>query len=120
MGTYVDRQLRALHDVQVLLSRHKRAAIVDMNEEAQSEVSFVRFFGTKVKTIRWSHRMDLVGLMLLGNHNGIVIVRGPDGLRRVRPVDVNNGTITVLSRELVLKERDSLTHLRRGLLNWVK
>lgn len=120
MGAHVDRQLRALHDLQRLLARRQHAPIVDMNEEAQSEVSFVRFFGTKVKTIRWSHRLDLVGLMLLGNHNGIVIVRGSDGLRRVRPVDVNNGAITVLSRELVLKERDSLTHLRRGLLNWVK
>lgn len=120
MGAYVDRQLRALHDVQNLLARRRRAAIVDMNEEAQSEVSFVRFFGTKVKKIRWSHRLDLVGLMLLGNYNGIEIIRGADGLRRVRAVDVSGDKIIVLNRELVLKERDSLVHLRRGLLNWVK
>lgn len=120
MGAYVDRQIRALRDVQNLLSRHRHAQIVDMREEASSEIAFVRFFGAKVKQVRWSHRLDLVGLMLLGYHNGIEIVRGPDGKRRVRAVDVSNGTVKALNRELVLKDRDSLVHLRRGLLNWVK
>lgn len=120
MGAYVDRQLRVLRDMQILVSRNRRAPIKDMKEEAMSEISFVRFFGTKVKQIRWSHRLDLVGLQLLGYHNGIEIIRGADGLRRVRAVDVSNGTITVLDREVILKERDSLVNLRRGLLNWVK
>lgn len=115
------RRIQALMDVQRLVSRHRRVGIVDMDEEALSEEQFVRSFGTKVKKVRLSHRLDMVGLLIVGQFNGIWITRGEDSKRRVRAVDVDaDGKIHVLNRVLVLNNKDSLSNLQRGLLNWVK
>lgn len=116
-----DRCIQTLRDIERLVGRHRRAGVVNMDEEALSEEQFVRSFGTKVKKVRLSKRLDMVGLLVVGRFNGIWVTRGDDGKRRVRAVDVDaDGKIHVLNRVLVLNNKDSLSNLQRGLLNWVK
>lgn len=116
----IDRRLQALRDIKLLQARHKRRGVEDMDEESMTEPQFVRAFGTKVKIVHLSHRLDMVGLMIAGRFNGILITRGGDKQRRVRAVDIIDGKMHVTQRFLVLKDKDSLSNLQRGLLNWVQ
>lgn len=116
----IERQLQTLRDIQKLQARHKREGIEHMDEESMSEIAFVRAFGTKVKLVRWSNRLDMVGLILAGRFNGIWITRGADHKRRVRAVDIVDGKLSVTHRFLLLKDKDSLSNLQKGLLNWVQ
>lgn len=118
--SYIQRQLEGLRDLGILLSRNKRQGTQNMDEESMTEQQFIRSFGTKVKGVRLSKRLDMVGLMILGKHVGIWITRGPDHRRRVRAVDIIDGKIHITNRFLVLKDKDSLSNLQRGLLNWVQ
>lgn len=116
----IDRALQALRDIQKLKARHVCRDDSPENEEALTEQQFVRAFGTKVKTVRLSKRRDMVGLIVSGTHNGIWITRGADKKRRVRAVDIVDGKLHVTSRFLVLNNKDSLSNIQRGLLNWVQ
>lgn len=117
---YIQRQLDGLRDIGILLTRNKRPGIKHMDEESMTEQQFIRSFGTKVKGVRLSKRLDMVGLIILGQHVGIWITRGADNKRRVRAVDVVDGKMRVTPRFLILKDKDSLSNLQRGLLNWVQ
>lgn len=119
MGTMINRQLQALSDLQRLLTRRRQPDSSSQVEESLTEEDFIRFFGTKVKKVRKSGRADLVGLVIVGQHNGIWITRGSDGKRRVRAVDVDGNGIHPLNRFVVLRDQFSLRNLRAGLLNWV-
>lgn len=116
----IDEAIQTLRDIKKLMSRHAKPGVVNMNEEALTEQQFVRGFGTKVKAVRWSGRLDMVGLTVLGKNTGICITRGPDGKRRVRAIDVIDGKMHVTTRYLLLKDKDSLSNLQRGLLNWIQ
>lgn len=116
----IDRKIQTLRDIQRLQARHKRASDVVVEEESMTETAFVRAFGTKVKIVHWSRRTDMVGLMLAGRFTGIWITRGADKQRRVRAVDIVDGKMRITSRFLVLKDKDSLSRLQRGLFNWVQ
>lgn len=118
---YIQRQLDGLRDLKILLGRNKRSGVTNPDEEALTEQEFVRSFGTKVKAVRLSNRLDMVGLILLGSNTGIWITRGAkDGLRRVRAVDVVDGKVHPTARYLLLRHKDSLSNLRQGLLRWIQ
>lgn len=120
MAGYIQRQLGSLHELSILLNRNKRRVPDIVDEESMTEQQFVRSFGTKVKSVRWSKRKDMVGLVVLGLHVGIWITRGTDNLRRVRAVNVVDGKMQITKRFLLLSDRDSLSNLQKGLLNWVQ
>lgn len=115
-----DVKLKALLDYKRLLTRNKRDGVVDVDKEPMTEAQFVRGFGTKVRQVRWSRRIDMVGLILLGKNTGIWITRGPNNLRRVRVLNVADGKMQATQRFLELKSGDSLSNLQPGLLNWVQ
>lgn len=90
-------------------------------KEQFTEREFVRKFGTKVCKVRWSNRGDMVGLLVLGKTSGIWITRdAKTGLRYARLINIEDYSMTVTDRKLLLRHSDSLTYLWRGLLNWIK
>ena len=112
------------NDLQKLEARSKKlhAERPDFKlAEAVSERQFVRMFGTKVRKVRYSNRPDFVGLMVVGDNIGFLIVKDAKGNRKARLVNVENDNRVVLTnRYLGLRHNDSLTNLWRGLLNYVQ
>lgn len=116
----IDRIERALHDIRILKSRNAKPLHHEPKEPI-SERDFVRKFGTKVKKVRWSGRGDMVGLLVVGNTSGFWITRdSKTGLRHVHILDAQDNIITPTSRRFLLKNSDSLSHMQRGLLNFVR
>jgi len=120
MGIVIDRIEQTLKDIEKLKSRNQRPTVCHTQHEAVSERDFVRKFGTKVASVRYSGRADMVGLIVAGRESGIWITRDKNGQRWCRCIDVKNGQMHVTERKLMLRDRDSLTFLWRGLLNWIK
>ena len=111
---------RTLSDIAKLKARNARPEHHEPKEQV-TEREFVRKFGTKVRKVRWSNRGDMVGLLVLGETSGIWITRdAKTGLRYARLINVEDYNMTVTDRKLLLRHSDSLTHLWRGLLNWIK
>jgi hypothetical protein len=119
------KMLRALvHDLDRLAKRHADvvARTPDFsNKEALAERDFVRMFGTKVRKVRYSNRADFVGLLVVGDNVGFLIVKDKAGERKARLVNIRTDNSMVLTkRYLPLRNNDSLSNLQRGLLNYVQ
>lgn len=119
MGAYIDRIEQTLLDIAKLKARNAAPVVCHTQHEGVSERELVRKFGTKVAHVRYSNRQDMVGLIVAGKSSGIWITRDKDGQRWCRLLDIDNGQMSVTHRKLLLRDRDSLTFLWRGLLHWV-
>lgn len=101
-------------------SRHADRPDFKVREDI-SERQFVRMFGTKVRKVRYSNRPDFVGLMILGDNIGFLIVKNEKGHRKARLINIEtDNRLTLTHRYIGLRHNDSLTHLWRGLLNYVQ
>jgi hypothetical protein len=119
-GELFDRNKVAARRVAVEQKLHKNTYDAP-NRERMSERDFIRAFGDKVKKSRLSHRADFVGLVILGNSQGFMITSDDSGVRKLRLIDVDEkGNAHVTHRYLILKDKDSLSNLQRGLLKWVR
>lgn len=121
MGGYFDLLLQVKKDAIKLATRNKRPGTCNVAEEPMSERDFVRAFGTKVKSVRYSNRQDFVGLMICGANTGFWVVMDKETkLRKCRIITIMKGRVVVTNRELKLKADDSMSNLQRGLLRWVQ
>jgi hypothetical protein len=136
--TPLAKRLRALaQDGQAMLEISERGAVAkrtnvanraqvsavssQVNRERMSEREFVRMFGDKIKKVRYSHRADYVGLIVLGRFQGFIITSDYSGERKLRLIDVDEqGKSRVTRRFLRVKQHDSISNLQRGLLKWVR
>lgn len=91
----------------------------DKYREQLSQRAFVRAFGDKVKSVRYSDRADFVGLMVLGQYQGFWVTKDKEG-RKLRIVDVDGMHVHLTKRIIPLRRNDSLSNLQRGLLKWVR
>ena len=93
---------------------------MDISAERLNERDFVRKFGSKVKQVRYSGRIDFVGLIVCVANTGFWITKTDDGLRKCRLMDIIDGKIRVTPRYLPLKNNESMSNLWRGLLRYVQ
>lgn len=120
MGKYFDMLETAIRDYNKLRERNQRPDTKGMRREPITEQQFVRMFGTKVKSVRYSRRLDFVGLILYGENTGIWITSDTKGIRRCRLINIINGKMHVTNRYIELKHEDSLCNLQKGLLRWIQ
>lgn len=133
MPTLTEIKLSALAEIKKLTTRgiknshanvnaHRTDYKEDKSRETLSEREFVRKFGSKVKRVRYSNRADFVGLMVLGDSIGFLVVRDKSGQRKLRIIERSevDHAVTLTNRYRPLKTEDSLSNLQRGLLAWVQ
>lgn len=114
------QQLKNALDVHKFMSsRAKKAPERGQAGETISENAFIRKFGAKPKKIVRSGRLDMIGLIVLGDSTGFVVTRDGDG-RAVKKLYLFRGQYRLMpDPPLPLKSGDSLSNLCQGLLNWV-
>lgn len=95
--------------------REERARKMNVPHESMNEREFIRSFGSKAKSVRYSGRPDFVGLVVRGDRLGFMVVKHGDH-RRVRFIMFENGKWVVTKRYIPLRNDDSLSDMQRGLL----
>lgn len=114
----LDQHLTVLNDIRKLLTRRQRVGTANIDQEPINEREFVRGFGAKVTRVRYSGRVDFVGLIVVGKHGGFWVTAA-DGKRRLRKIVIENGQFKVTPTMIELRNNDSVTNLKPGLLKWV-
>lgn len=109
----------ALEVHKFITTRAKKAPDRGDAGETISENDFIRKFGAKPKKVVRSGRLDMIGLIVVGDTTGFVVTRDGDG-RAVKKLYLFRGQYRLMpDKPLPLKRGDSLSNLYQGLLNWV-
>ena len=112
---------KVMKDIKTLKTRNKRPGVLSgVAKEPISEREFVRKFGSKVAHVRYSNRVDFVGLMISGHKCGVWVTATSNGTRKLRRFVIVNGEMKVIPTVIELRNDDSVTNLFKGLLNWIQ